>query len=94
MAQIQLREAAMNTKNAARNVVVLGINGHLGAAVASAFVEAGWNVSGFGRSNKHKLDGVRFVQGDADDVGSLRKIAAKLERGGIGSKVGELQTIP
>lgn len=62
----------MNTKNAARNVVVLGINGHLGAAVASAFVEAGWNVSGFGRSNKHKLDGVRFVQGDADDVGSLR----------------------
>ena len=62
----------MNPKNAARKVVVLGINGHLGAAAARAFAAAGWDVSGFGRTEKKTLDGVRFVQGDADDVGSLR----------------------
>lgn len=62
----------MNPENTAPKVVVLGINGHLGGAAARAFVAAGWDVSGFGRAEKTKLAGVRFVPGDADDVDSLR----------------------
>ena len=49
-------------------VTILGINGHIGHHAAKAFVAAGWEVTGFGRSNKHPVPGVRFVQGDADSV--------------------------
>jgi nucleoside-diphosphate-sugar epimerase len=66
----------MNSELETRKVVVLGINGHLGAAAARAFVAAGWAVTGFGRSERQKVDGVRFVQGDADDIGSLRAAIA------------------
>ena len=51
------------SKNA---VAVLGINGHAGHHIAAAFAAAGWEVTGFGRSNRHKLPGVRFHQGDAE----------------------------
>lgn len=47
-------------------VTVLGINGHAGHHIAAAFAAAGWEVTGFGRSNRHKLPGVRFHQGDAE----------------------------
>lgn len=54
------------------NVIVLGINGHIGNAVARAFLAAGYAVTGFGRSNKHPIPGVSFIKGDADDVAQLR----------------------
>ena len=53
-------------------VTVLGINGHIGHAVARAFVAAGWDVTGMGRSDKHHTPGVRFVQGDSDSVAQMR----------------------
>lgn len=59
-----------------QNVVILGINGHLGHFAARAFVEAGWKVTGFGRSNRHPIAGVDFVAGDADDVAALRAAIA------------------
>jgi len=55
-----------------RKIIVLGINGHIGHHVAKAFHAAGWEVSGFGRSNKHPVDGVRFIEGDAEDVAAIR----------------------
>ncbi|HEY9010000.1 MAG TPA: NAD-dependent epimerase/dehydratase family protein [Devosia sp.] len=56
-----------------KRVIILGINGHVGHHVAKAFVAAGWEVHGFGRSNKHPVAGVRFVKGDANDVASMRE---------------------
>jgi nucleoside-diphosphate-sugar epimerase len=53
-------------------VTVLGINGHIGQAVAKAFVAAGWDVTGMGRSDKHHVAGVRFVAGDSDSVEQMR----------------------
>lgn len=53
-------------------VTVLGINGHIGQAVAKAFVAAGWDVTGMGRSDKHHTPGVRFVLGDSDSVAEMR----------------------
>lgn len=47
------------------NVTVLGINGHIGQHAAKAFVDAGFTVKGFGRSNRHSQPGVMFVAGDA-----------------------------
>lgn len=59
--------------NATSNkVIVLGINGHIGNAVARAFLAAGYAVTGFGRSNKHPIPGVTFIKGDADDVAQMR----------------------
>ena len=49
-------------------VIVLGINGHVGHHIAKAFVAAGWEVSGMGRSNRQPVEGVRFIKGDADSV--------------------------
>lgn len=55
-----------------QKVIVIGINGHVGHHIAKAFVTAGWDVTGFGRSNRHPIPGVRFVKGDAEDVGAMR----------------------
>lgn len=55
-----------------QKVTILGINGHVGHHAAKAFVAAGWDVTGFGRSNRHPVPGVRFVQGDADSVEDMR----------------------
>jgi len=57
-------------------VTVLGINGHIGNPVAAAFAAAGWEVIGFGRSNKRPIPGVRFVKGDAQNVEELRHAIA------------------
>lgn len=56
-----------------RRIVVLGINGHIGNQVARAFADAGWQVTGFGRSNRQPIAGVRFVAGDAEDVDAMRR---------------------
>jgi nucleoside-diphosphate-sugar epimerase len=53
-------------------VTVLGINGHIGRYAAEAFAAAGWRVIGMGRSNKHALEGVEFVRGDAESVADMR----------------------
>lgn len=54
-------------------VTVLGINGHVGQAAARAFAEAGWQVTGMGRSDKYRLAGVRFVRGDSDSVADMTR---------------------
>ncbi len=46
-------------------VSVLGINGRIGQFAAKAFIDEGWNVIGFGRSNRAPFDGFEFRQGDA-----------------------------
>ena len=53
-------------------VVVLGVNGHIGQAVAKAFVAKGWDVMGMARSDRHHLSGVKFVRGDSDSVADMR----------------------
>lgn len=53
-------------------VVVLGINGHIGNAAARAFLAAGYEVTGFGRSNRYPVAGITFIKGDADDVEAMR----------------------
>lgn len=47
------------------NVTVLGSNGHIGHACMLAFRDAGWTVTGLGRSNRRPVDGTQFVAGDA-----------------------------
>lgn len=49
-------------------VTVLGSNGHIGHAAMGAFHEAGWDVTGLGRTNRRPIQGTRFVAGDADSV--------------------------
>ena len=60
-------------------VIVLGVNGHIGRAVAEAFVAAGWEVSGMARTNRHSIPGVRFVAGDADSVESMRQAIGSID---------------
>lgn len=55
-----------------QKVIVIGINGHVGHHIAKAFVAAGWDVAGFGRSNRQPIEGVRFIKGDAEDVEAMR----------------------
>jgi nucleoside-diphosphate-sugar epimerase len=57
-------------------ITILGINGHIGQAAARAFVAAGWQVSGFGRTNRMPIPGVAFIAGDADSVDDLRRAVA------------------
>ena len=54
-------------------VTILGLNGHIGQATAKAFVAAGWEVTGMGRTDKHHTPGVRFVLGDSDLVEDMRR---------------------
>ncbi|WP_240230941.1 NAD-dependent epimerase/dehydratase family protein [Devosia lacusdianchii] len=60
-------------------VTVLGINGHIGHHAAKAFHEAGFTVSGFGRSNRQPIAGVTFIQGDAGSLADLRAAIADAE---------------
>lgn len=60
-------------------VIVLGINGHVGHHIAKAFVAGGWEVSGMGRSNRQPVEGVRFVKGDADSIDDLRAAIGSIE---------------
>src|SRR4051812_6563341 len=52
-------------------VTVLGVNGHIGRAAAAAFVQAGWEVTGMARTDKH-LPGVGFIKGNSDSVADMR----------------------
>lgn len=57
-------------------VTVLGSNGHIGHHAARAFAEAGFSVTGFGRSNRHPVAGVTFIQGDAGSLADLKAAIA------------------
>lgn len=52
-------------------IAVLGINGHIGHHAAKAFRDAGYSVTGFGRSNRMPIDSVNFVKGDAGNVAEI-----------------------
>ncbi len=56
-------------------VTVLGINGHIGHHAAQAFRDAGYEVTGFGRSNRQPIADVAFFKGDA---GSLDDVKAAI----------------
>jgi nucleoside-diphosphate-sugar epimerase len=60
-------------------IVVLGVNGHIGHAVAEAFVKAGWDVTGMARSDKGKIPGVRYVAGNSDSVDDMRRAIGDAE---------------
>ncbi|WP_449394260.1 NAD-dependent epimerase/dehydratase family protein [Devosia riboflavina] len=57
-------------------VTVLGSNGHIGNAAMIAFRDAGWSVTGLGRTNRKPVGGTTFVAGDADDVAVVRAAIA------------------
>lgn len=57
-------------------VVVLGSNGHLGHAALIAFRDAGWDVTGFGRTNRKPVSGAGFIAGDANDPAALKAAVA------------------
>ena len=86
------------------NVTVLGSNGHLGHAAMVAFQNAGWRVTGLGRSDRRPVSGTRFVAGDADDVAVVRAAIAeadvvvhglhlRYDRWGNGRAEGQLQVV-
>jgi len=52
---------------------ILGINGRIGSEIAKAFVSAGWHVTGFGRTDRTHIPGVRFVAGDAENPADIRR---------------------
>lgn len=60
-------------------VTVLGINGHIGRHAALAFRDAGYSVSGFGRSNRKPIDDVAFIKGDANNVAEIAVAIAGAE---------------
>ncbi|HTN64190.1 MAG TPA: NAD-dependent epimerase/dehydratase family protein [Devosia sp.] len=57
-------------------VTVLGSNGHIGHAVAVAFVAAGWTVTAFARTNRRLVQGARFVAGDANNLAAVQAAIA------------------
>ena len=57
-------------------VTVLGSNGHIGNAAMIAFRDAGWRVTGVGRTNRKPVSGTNFVVGDTDDVAVVRAAIA------------------
>ena len=60
-------------------ITILGINGHVSRAVAKAFLKRGWRVIGFGRSNRHPLEGVEFFRGDANSIPDMAAAISKAD---------------
>lgn len=60
-------------------VTVLGSNGHIGNAAMVAFRNAGWSVTGLGRSNRRPVEATQFVQGDASDVTVVKAAIAEAD---------------
>jgi nucleoside-diphosphate-sugar epimerase len=69
-------QRVMETAMSKGKVTVLGINGHIGQHAARAFHEAGFSVTGFGRSNRHPIAGVGFIEGDAASLDDLKRAIA------------------
>lgn len=57
-------------------VTVLGSNGHMGNAAMVAFADAGWQVSGLGRTNRRPVSGTRFIAGDANELETVKAAIA------------------
>ena len=62
-----------------RTVTILGLNGRIGQEAARAFVAAGWQVTGLGRTNRVHISGVTFIAGDADKPEDVARAAAPSE---------------
>ncbi len=62
-----------------KTITILGINGRIGQDAARAFVAAGWQVSGFGREDRVKVPGVRFIAGNAEIAGDVARAVAPSE---------------
>ncbi|MBB4053406.1 nucleoside-diphosphate-sugar epimerase [Devosia subaequoris] len=60
-------------------VTILGSNGHIGNAAMIAFRDAGWEVTGLGRSNRKPVTGTHFFKGDADEVAAVRAAIAEAD---------------
>jgi len=60
-------------------VTILGSNGHIGNAAMIAFRDAGWAVTGLGRSNRKPVAGTQFFKGDADEVAAVRAAIAEAD---------------
>ncbi|MET3928027.1 NAD-dependent epimerase/dehydratase family protein [Devosia sp. 2618] len=58
------------------SVTVLGSNGHLGNAAMWGFRDAGWSVTGLGRTNRRPVPDTAFIAGDADDIAVVRAAIA------------------
>ena len=85
-------------------VTVLGSNGHIGNAAMIAFRDAGWQVTGFGRSNRRPVAGTQFIEGDANDVDQVTRAIADADvvvhalhlpydKWGNGAAEAQLQTV-
>lgn len=61
------------------NVTILGSNGHIGNAAMHAFSNAGWSVTGLGRTNRLPVAGTRFIAGDANDLAVVRAAIAEAD---------------
>ncbi len=59
-----------------KTITILGLNGRIGQEAARAFVAAGWQVAGLGRSDRVHIPGVRFIAGDADRPEDVARASA------------------
>lgn len=55
------------------SVTILGINGRIGQEAARAFIAAGYDVTGMGRTNRAGIAGVRFIAGNADNAAEVAR---------------------
>jgi nucleoside-diphosphate-sugar epimerase len=53
-------------------IIILGVTGGVGYAAATAFRDAGWRVRGFARANRHPIQGVEFIAGNAENLDDLK----------------------
>lgn len=67
------------TEKSNQTVTILGINGRIGQFAAKAFIDADWQVKGFGRENRAPFAGFEFVKGDAYNVADVRRAVAGVD---------------
>lgn len=54
-----------------KTITILGVTGNIGHAAATAFLDAGWRVKGFARTNRRPIHGVEFIGGNAGNLDDL-----------------------
>lgn len=55
------------------SITILGVTGGLGHAAALAFRDAGWSVKGFARTDRHPIQGIEFIAGNAESTDDLQR---------------------
>lgn len=55
------------------SITILGVTGGLGHAAALAFRDVGWRVKGFARADRHPIQGVEFIAGNAQSTDDLHR---------------------